>query len=545
LSEDDKAPLSQTRTEAEGSDPGKANTDRDGGDPLIGAILDDRWRITRKLAQGGMGAVYEAQHTTLAKRAAVKVLLDKHASDADVVARLRQEARLASSVGDPHIVEVHDVGLTRDGRTFIAMELLVGSSLSERLASGGRLAEREAISVARQIAGALAAAHGKGIVHRDVKPANILLVERDGAPFVKVVDFGISKVLHREDQDDTSPETTQAGIVLGTPLYMSPEQARGADDVDHRADVYALGVVLYELVTGKRPFDGRHRMQVVAQVLEGDFRPPSAHLPGISPVLEDVIVRAMAKRREARYQTMAELEQALTKILDGRAGRARLRRWLLGAALAALAGVIVGVAVSRKSTPPPPKPPAEEVAPDVLASTDDALEDILSCPPTNAKPSEDDRRAAFERGISAFGDKQWADAKRELKIVYCMRPMADVLFNIGVIFEKMHAYDEAAAAYEGYLAADPFVHDMPMVIRRITASLLHVATVHVVSDPPSANVTLRGTTGAIRGVAGAPILAPGGRYQVVVSKEGYVPAVQQVLVRSGEEPTFTYKLRPR
>jgi serine/threonine protein kinase len=290
----------------------KAGSDGD-DDEMIGVTLNDRYEVTRKLGQGGMGAVYEAKHTLIGKRVAVKVLLDKHAEKDQVVARLKQEARLASSIGHDNIVDITDFGITDAGRTFVVMEYLDGESLGEAIGKLGRIREVRAIHICSQIASALSAAHKKGIVHRDIKPDNIFLVQRGGSDFVKVVDFGISKSMDTESED---VRLTQTGMVLGTPLYMSPEQARGDDDLDHRIDIYALGVILYEAVTGEVPFKGKNYLNILTQVISDDPKSPSELFPDIDRDLESVIFKAMAKDRDQRYQSMTEIAADLEALSD-------------------------------------------------------------------------------------------------------------------------------------------------------------------------------------------------------------------------------------
>lgn len=286
---------------------------KDTTDDLIGATLNERYEVTSKLGQGGMGAVYEARHTLIGKRVAVKVLLDKHAEKDQIVARLKQEARLASSIGHDNIVDITDFGTTESGRTFVVMEYLDGESLGAAIAKLGRLREVRVIHICQQIASALAAAHKKGIVHRDIKPDNIFLVQRDNQDFVKVVDFGISKSMDASDED---VRLTQTGMVLGTPLYMSPEQARGDDDLDHRIDIYALGVILYEAVTGEVPFQGKNYLNILTQVIADDPKEPSELFPEIDKDLESVILKAMAKDRDQRYQHMGEIAADLEALAD-------------------------------------------------------------------------------------------------------------------------------------------------------------------------------------------------------------------------------------
>jgi serine/threonine-protein kinase len=289
-------------------------------DPLIGAKLTERYLVTRRIGEGGMGTVYEAEHVVLGKRVAVKVLREKYLDRPEVAHRLVQEARLASSIHHEHIVDITDSGTTGDGRSFVVMELLDGRTLAELIRSEGALPEARTVEIVRQVAGALAAAHERRIVHRDVKPENIFLVARNGQDFVKVVDFGISKSLRPDEPPD--PDTlrlTHTGMVLGTPLYMSPEQARGEEDLDHRIDIYALGVILYECLTGEVPFRGNNYLGIIAQVIGQEPPTPRALRPELrlSEGIERVTLRAMAKSREQRYPTMAAFEADLGRVLAG------------------------------------------------------------------------------------------------------------------------------------------------------------------------------------------------------------------------------------
>ncbi|TMQ02214.1 MAG: PEGA domain-containing protein [Deltaproteobacteria bacterium] len=283
---------------------------------LVGVTLSGRYLVTRKVGQGGMGAVYEATHTLIGKRVAVKVLLEKYARREAIVQRLEQEARLASSCQNEHIIDITDFGTTEDGRTFVVMEYLEGESLSECLSREMRLPEQRILQIISQAASALAAAHAKGIVHRDIKPENLFLLRRKDQDFVKVVDFGISKSLRASDEAEEPPRLTQTGMVLGTPLYMSPEQARGDDELDARVDIYALGVIMYEAATGRVPFIGNNYLSVISQVLNEEPRSPRALRPDLSEEFEAIVMRAMDKDREARYASANALLSDVTALLD-------------------------------------------------------------------------------------------------------------------------------------------------------------------------------------------------------------------------------------
>jgi serine/threonine-protein kinase len=352
-------------------------------DPLIGTVLADRYEVVRRIGEGGMGAVYEARHTVIGKRVAVKVLLEKFLAKSDFVARLLQEARLASSIGHEHIVDVTDFGTTSDGRSFVVMEFLDGESLAELAMREAPLPIERSLGIARQVASALGAAHAKGIFHRDVKPENIYLVRRGDADFVKVVDFGISKAVKPGgDEGGEGYRLTHTGLLLGTPLYMSPEQARGEEDLDHRCDIWALGVLLYECLTGEVPFRANNYLGIISQVLTHEPTPPSRLRPelGISGAVEAVVMRAMEKDRTRRYQTMADLERDLERLLagdqnvglvprapgaDAPVARAPQRWPLLLAGVTVLVGLAVYLVVPSEPAPPPAAvaPPAPVVTP--------------------------------------------------------------------------------------------------------------------------------------------------------------------------------------
>jgi serine/threonine-protein kinase len=308
-------------TPTEAGDPGTATGSKSGPigtgtSELIGTLLLDRFLVTKQIGQGGMGAVYEATHTLINKRVAVKVLLEKYAQREQIVTRLKKEATLASSIRNEHIIDITDIGNTADGRTFVVMEYLEGESLAECLAREHELPEQRLLRIASQAASALAAAHAKGIVHRDIKPENLFLLKRNNADFVKVVDFGISKSLRASTEEEAAQRLTQTGMVLGTPLYMSPEQARGDEDLDHRVDIYALGVIMYEAIAGRVPFAGTNYLSVISQVLNEEPKPVREIRPDVSEELEAIISKAMAKDRTQRYEDAAAMLQDLTLLLE-------------------------------------------------------------------------------------------------------------------------------------------------------------------------------------------------------------------------------------
>lgn len=290
---------------------------------LIGTTISDRYRIERLLGEGGMGAVYQAEHTLMRKRMAIKVLHPEMTRLPEVVARFEREAMAAAHIDHPHVVTATDFGKLDDGSFFLALEFVEGKSLREVIARG-RLELGRSLHIARQIAAALSRAHTLKIVHRDLKPENVMLVERDGdQDFVKVLDFGIAKVqigeLTAGDVNKAEPGQavlTQAGMVYGTPEYMAPEQALG-QSVDARADLYALGCIMYEMLCGVRPFDAESKvallgMQVTAPVPAMATKAPDADIP---PEVEALVKRLLAKEASERLGDARELIEGITTIL--------------------------------------------------------------------------------------------------------------------------------------------------------------------------------------------------------------------------------------
>ncbi len=286
-------------------------------DPLVGTLIDGRYEVRGRLGEGGMGTVYEVRHKALGRAFAMKVLRRDVARESDLSARFIHEAKATAALRHPHIVSITDFGQLADGTPFFVMELLVGQTLADVL-KPGPLSTGRAQRVLAQVASALAAAHEANIVHRDLKPENVFLARPTGPhpegdeDDVKLVDFGAAKILG-------ASRITKTGIVFGTPHYMSPEQASGAP-VDHRADIYAFGVIMYEVLTGKVPFEADTYMGVLTQHMFVTPKPPSALRPelvGDLGSLEEITLRALEKKPEDRYQTMNGLAADLEKAARG------------------------------------------------------------------------------------------------------------------------------------------------------------------------------------------------------------------------------------
>jgi serine/threonine protein kinase len=279
---------------------------------MIGQTVGN-YRILKLLGEGGMGAVYLAEHPGIGRKAAVKVLHPGLAQNQEVVTRFFNEARAANAVRHPGIVEIFDFGTLASGATYIIMEFLEGESLAARIRRVGRLGIGEAVDLASQTADALGAAHGKGIVHRDLKPDNLFLIPDSHAPgreAVKVLDFGIAK-LSLDASSGSGSVKTRTGTIMGTPVYMSPEQCRGTKEVDHRTDIYALGVILYEMVCGEPPFVSEGHGDLIYMHIGTPPPPPRIHNRSVPQELENVILKALAKEPSGRFQTMEDFQSAL------------------------------------------------------------------------------------------------------------------------------------------------------------------------------------------------------------------------------------------
>jgi serine/threonine protein kinase len=280
---------------------------------LVGKSIAGRYVLRALVGHGGMGAVYEAEHLGLGKRVAIKFIDQEFATDERVVARFAREARAMSAIESAHIVTVFDAG-TEDGRPYLVMELLRGEDLGQRLRRTNRVPLAESLHVIAQVLKGLAKAHAAGIVHRDLKPDNVFLVKGDTDPlFAKIVDFGVSKI--ERPRDKTSPlALTGRGTVLGTPFYMCPEQAQAMPDVDVRADIYSVGALLFECLTGRPPHTGETYEQVILSICMRDAPDVRAIDPTLSPEVAAFVARALARDRNDRFGSAERMLAALHEI---------------------------------------------------------------------------------------------------------------------------------------------------------------------------------------------------------------------------------------
>lgn len=371
------------------------------GDPLVGKTIGGRYFIRRQLARGGMGAVYEAEHVGLDKRVAVKFILDRFGDDREALHRFHREARTASRIGHENIIDITDIGETEDGKPFLVMEYLEGSDLGQVLTATGRMEPSRAVHIVAQVLRGLAAAHGAGIIHRDMKPANVFLTERsDVADFVKIMDFGISKVVAARD---ARVRLTETGVAMGTPIYMAPEQAEARPDIDHRIDIYAVGVMLYEMLAGEPPFNASSYLVLVQQHVASAVPPLGERRRDLPAALVRAVHKALEKKPERRFadalefaaalpspQSLRESWEAGATVKEGMAAATRPRSRALPIALASLvvgAGAVTGGVVlyqkrtstgDRRPETGSRKPEVEETRPQSAAAPAEAVSPVAA-----------------------------------------------------------------------------------------------------------------------------------------------------------------------
>jgi eukaryotic-like serine/threonine-protein kinase len=332
------------------ADPGNDDLSR-----LPGTLVGGKYRVDRMIGRGGMGAVFAATNTAIGKRVALKFLGREAAKDPAATLRFQREAQAAGVIESEHIVHVFDAGTSADGLPFLVMELLSGEDLRARLDRDGSLPVGDAVRIACEVLRALVRAHAAGIVHRDLKPDNVFLCRRDdGSDLVKIVDFGISKLAHQNGFE----RLTYRGTVLGTAHYVSPEQAHGSDDVDHRADLYGVGVLLFEMLAGRPPHLAPSYEAVLVAICTEDA-PDVRSIRADTPAgLAAAITCALSRDRSARFSSASDFLDVLSK-LDGAGGRfaGRRARTLVAAVIATLLGfTLTAVLVAQRTVSVEPVP---------------------------------------------------------------------------------------------------------------------------------------------------------------------------------------------
>jgi serine/threonine-protein kinase len=439
-------------------------------DPFIGTVVGGRYRIVSRIGVGGMGAVYRAEHTMMRRDLAIKVLLPELGGKEEFVRRFEREAESASRLTHPNIITVTDFGHTPEGSLFLVMEFLAGESLSDAIHAGPMPTER-ALAIHRQILRALEHAHAAGVVHRDLKPENIMLVERDGQrDVVKILDFGIAKVTQPQSGGES---LTQAGVIFGTPEYLSPEQALG-EAVDARADIYAAGIILYEMLAGRRPFENEDKVKIISMHLA--HAPP--RIRDVSPTvevplpLEQAVMQSLEKSREHRFATATAFLQALE---DAEApnevtgGSGRIRAAAPGAAAGEVVRRFTGARAGRLAI----------AAAAVLLVVVGGVKGVrrlggralVVAPPAPA-PAAPDMAERYKKVETWLEDGNIVSARRALEQALSERPKdGRVRYMLGRVAYADDRHQEALGHYRDAIALDPGFRGDPVLLSHLDTFL--------------------------------------------------------------------------
>ena len=440
-------------------------------DPFVGTVVGERYRIVSRIGVGGMGAVYRAEHTMMRRDLAIKVLLPELGGKEEFARRFEREAESASRLTHPNIITVTDFGRTAEGSLFLVMEFLAGQSLSDAIAAGPMPLAR-ALGITRQILRGLEHAHAAGIVHRDLKPENIMLVERDGqTDVVKILDFGIAKVTQPQSGGEA---LTQAGVIFGTPEYLSPEQALG-EAVDARADIYAAGVILYEMMAGRRPFESEDKVKIISMHLA--HAPP--RIRDVSPSvdvplpLEQAVMQSLEKSREHRFATATAFLQALddaeapaevtggfargaTVVTNSGAGGG-LRR-LAGARVGRVAASLAGVALLVGGIV-------------VIKRVGGRAAALVAAPPAPA-PAPPDMADRYKKVEGWLEDGNVASARRALDQALSERPKdGRVRYMLGRVAFADDRHQEALGHYREAITLDAGFRGDPVLLTHLDTLL--------------------------------------------------------------------------
>ncbi|MES1208595.1 MAG: serine/threonine-protein kinase [Pseudomonadota bacterium] len=467
------------------------------------------YRAISLLGEGGMGAVYLAEHPGIGRRVAVKVLHRNYVRDENLLGRFLNEARAANAIRHPNIIEILDSGTIADGTPFLVMELLEGESLGARIRRVGALPIPIAVEFAYQTASALGAAHKKGIVHRDLKPDNLYIVPDPHEPErerIKVLDFGIAKLQQGNASDSVK---TRTGTLMGTPIYMSPEQCRGTRSVDHRSDIYSLGVILFEMLTGQPPFVSEGFGELVNMHLNVAPPAPSSRNPAIPPSLDAIVLRMLEKNPEQRFGDMAELQGALKGV----------------------GGTQFVVRGSHSSSPdlagrtPPPAPLSNPKLGETTFSAG-AGERIDTA--RGARPGRPARSIAVVVGVAAAA------------------VVAGVfLFRDG---EKVALQREAQVSREVQPATTALVpKDPPVPVAPVEPPVQKTVSIRVESTPAGASV-VNADSGGVLGVTPLTLTRPrGGALKLRLEKDGFTPNAHDVMLDDDQtvQLTLEQKAKPR
>jgi eukaryotic-like serine/threonine-protein kinase len=464
------------------------------------------YRAVSLLGEGGMGAVYLAEHPTIGRRVAVKVLHKNYIRDENLLGRFLNEARAANAIRHPNIIEILDSGTIADGTPFLVMELLEGESLGARLRRTGALPVPEAVELAYQTASALGAAHKKGIVHRDLKPDNLYVIPDPHEPErerIKVLDFGIAKLQQGSTGDSVK---TRTGTLMGTPIYMSPEQCRGTRAIDHRSDIYSLGVILFEMLVGQPPFVSEGFGELVNMHLNVQAPAPSSQNPNVPAALDAIVLKMLQKDPEKRFADMGELQVALK----------------------ASGGTMFVVRGSQPSSP--------ELA--------------HKTPPPAAISNPKLRDTTFSNGA---GERITQAGSRKGRSAMIVLVTAAAAVGVGVFIfrdgEKVatQRMESAAPRAEIQPATPAPPRTEPTPAPAVDPPAPKTVTVHVESDPPGASV-VNAASGGVLGVTPLVLTRPkGGSMNLRLEKDGFTPNAHAISLEDDQtiQLTLEKKAKPR